>query len=193
MYLFQIGLEGFAYYLPPKFPEKGPWEEKHGPNGHEKIFREPEHYSIFHGVDVAKYLIPVFLCFAVLFTAPTITRNVVSEKQTGIAELLKSTGASGLIQWLGWMINCLVPFLFSMSICTVLLFVRVAPPSTENEFGTQCQPEAVIARSDWTLVWFMLFLYSISTMAFCFFICAVIRKRTSVNNFFCVEFNVKFS
>ncbi len=112
-----------------------------------------------------------FLAFSVLFMVPTITRNVASEKQTGVAELLKSTGVSGLIQWLGWMINSLVPMLFSLSMCTLLLFIKL------KEDVLECKPEAVLVYSDWTLMWFIFLLYILSTIALCFFICSIVKKR----------------
>ncbi len=83
---------------------------------------------------------------------------------------MKSAGVSGWIQWMGWMINSLVPMLFTISICTFLLFSRIGNKRI-------CEHEALMVFSDWSLIWFILLLYITSTIAFCFFICSLLKKR----------------
>lgn len=119
--------------------------------------------------------IPILISLSVLFMIPTITRNVSSEKETGICELLKCAGVSGEIQWLGWMINSLVPMLFAMSLCTIFLFNRLAGKNEREYYN--CEYRAIFENSDWTIVWLLLFLYVLSTIAFSFFICSVVKKR----------------
>ncbi len=175
----------FDKYIPPKYPPIPPKPTN------ETINLK----ALYIGNPIATVFIPPFLCFSVLFMIPTITRNVVSEKQTGIGELLKSAGVSGGIQLLGWMINSLAPMLFAISICTILLFSRLGGEIINYDRGTMkninCDSEAIFIYSDWCLVWFILFLYISSTIAMCFFICSVVKKRELIKCNMTYQFNEK--
>lgn len=142
--------------------------------GNNKRYNNPNQPYV--GTRGGAILVPFVLAFTVLFMIPTITRNVVSEKQTGIGELLKSAGVSGVIQWWAWIINCLVPMMFSMSICILLLYSRLVG-AKEYSDTYSCVHPAFLVYSDWTLVWFILFLYILSTIAMCFFICSLVKQR----------------
>ncbi|CAL8083288.1 unnamed protein product [Orchesella dallaii] len=112
-------------------------------------------------------LLPQLFVLGFIFMVPSIIRAVVSEKETGIRELLKLNGLRGWMQWMGWMLNSLLVLIISITIVIFLLF-----------WTFNIESGAVLVYSDPTVWWIVLLLFAMSASSFCFFISSFFIKPT---------------
>ncbi|ODM99022.1 ATP-binding cassette sub-family A member 3 [Orchesella cincta] len=110
--------------------------------------------------------LPIVIIYGFIFMVPSIMRGVVSEKETGIRELLKLNGVYGWMQWLGWMLNSLIILILSVTFTVIILFANLGGGG-------------IFMYSDPSLWWIVLVLYAIAATSFCFFICSFFTKSFS--------------
>ena len=82
-----------------------------------------------------------------------------------LQELLKMMGLPNWMHWLGWMLNSMLVLIVSITIIITLFFYPF------NGVG------GVVEHSDPTLWWIVLFMYCVSSTAFCFFVSSFFQKR----------------
>ncbi|CAL8085798.1 unnamed protein product [Orchesella dallaii] len=136
----QISLQAFPY--PP----------------HHEYYRSPTYAFTYVG------LLPLLFVTSFVFMVPSVMRAVVSEKETGIRELLKVNGLPGWMQWVGWMLNSMLGLVITVTIMVVLLHVRIRSAGAIFEYG------------DPTVWWFVLMLYVMSATSFCCCISSIFTK-----------------
>ncbi|ODM90575.1 ATP-binding cassette sub-family A member 3 [Orchesella cincta] len=137
-----------------------------GQNVTQKISLQPFPYPFYYRMNFQEFYLtalPLMIVISFVFMVPSIMRSVVSEKETGIRELLKLNGVSGWVQWLGWMLDSLLVLMISVTCVVVLLFVETGVGST-------------FQYTDPTIFWLNLMLYVISTTSFCLFISSIFTK-----------------
>ena len=78
----------------------------------------------------------------------------------------------GLKEWmlsLGWFINAILVNIVSITIIVIILKIDIGE-------------HAILAYSDWFLIWIYLFLYCLAGISFCFFISSFFdRRKYSLN------------
>lgn len=104
---------------------------------------------------------PLVLVLAYLYTAVTITRELVREKELRIREAMKLMGLSNWVLWLTWFIKQLLFMMITITIVTIILV------------GGK-----ILRYSNFGLVWIFLLLFSTSTITFCFMISTFISKAS---------------
>jgi uncharacterized protein involved in cysteine biosynthesis len=103
--------------------------------------------------------VPLFMIIGFIFIVPSIIIKVVSERETGIKELMKIMGCPNYLHWLGWMINSLLVLVISITIVVFFFFYT---------FSEVTGP--VLPYSDPTVWWIVFFFYIIAATSYCFFI-----------------------
>ncbi|ODM92121.1 ATP-binding cassette sub-family A member 3 [Orchesella cincta] len=117
--------------------------------------------------DLYYIFLPQFIVLGFVFVIPLVVNGVVSEKETGIKELMKMSGLPEYLHWLGWMLNSLLILIITVTIIVVVLFVEFS-----SETG------AVFQHSDPTLMWVVLMIYAVWATTYCFSISAFFERPT---------------
>ncbi|CAL8112749.1 unnamed protein product [Orchesella dallaii] len=134
-------------------------------------------------IDSLYYIfLPQFIVLGFVFVVPTIVSGVVSEKETGIKELMKLSGLPEYLHWLGWMLNSLSILIITVTIIVIVLFV---PFSSETG--------AVFEHSDPTLLWVILMIYAIWATTYCFSVSAFFERPTLAITFGILVWLVSFN
>ncbi|CAL8139104.1 unnamed protein product [Orchesella dallaii] len=135
-----------------------------------QISLQPFPYPPYHEFKYAEeyetmYLILLPFVFVISFVlmVPSVMRAVVSEKETGIRELLKLNGLASWMQWMGWMLNSMLGLVITVTIMVILLYIKIGSV-------------AIFESSDPTVWWFVLMLYVMSATSFCFCISSIFTK-----------------
>lgn len=78
-------------------------------------------------------------------------------------------GLSNWLHWLGWFLRSMTYMTISISLITILLKVRWYPGNDISVF----------THSDWSALWVFLFVYSISTVMYCFMLSVFFAKANT--------------
>ena len=95
--------------------------------------------------------LPVLLMLAYVFSALTITRELVHEKERRLKESMKMMGLANWVHWAAWFTRCFL-FLFISILIITLIF----------------QVGKILNHSDLSLIFVFLLLYIICIISFCF-------------------------
>ncbi|KAK7083181.1 hypothetical protein SK128_003539 [Halocaridina rubra] len=117
--------------------------------------------------------LPTFVVLSLVLLSPSLIKSVVHEKETGVRELIKLMGMDSWLIWLGWFFHSLIIILIVSGLITLMLKLEL----TSQDSGGGKLP-AILAYSDGSLVWILLLLYGISSIAFCFAIASFFSKPT---------------
>mmetsp|Transcript_24977 Transcript_24977/g.75215 ORF Transcript_24977/g.75215 Transcript_24977/m.75215 type:complete len:1447 (+) Transcript_24977:67-4407(+) len=115
-----------------------------------KAFPFPE-YDSTQFVQIVSGFLGTFIVLTYLYTALSITRGLVEEKQARLKEAMKMMGLTSWVHWAAWFIKY---FLFMMMSVTLIAVMLV--------FGR------IFENSDFSVIWVLLVLYASSTITFCF-------------------------
>jgi ATP-binding cassette subfamily A (ABC1) protein 3 len=108
-------------------------------------------YNYDRFANVIQNALPLLLVLAYIFTALTIVKELVQEKEKRLKESMKMMGLANWVHWAAWFTRCFLFLLITVIIITLIF-----------AFGK------VLPRSDLSLIFVYLILYAICTISFCF-------------------------
>ncbi|XP_058116458.1 phospholipid-transporting ATPase ABCA3-like [Anopheles ziemanni] len=111
-------------------------------------------------------LLPLIVVIAFFYTAINTVKYITVEKEKQLKEAMKIMGLPSWLHWSAWFVKCLVLLIISISLIVVLLCVNI---TTNTDL-------AIFEYAEWTVVWFYLFVFSITTICFCFMVSTFFSK-----------------
>ncbi|XP_053679934.1 phospholipid-transporting ATPase ABCA3-like [Anopheles nili] len=111
-------------------------------------------------------LLPLIVVIAFFYTAINTVKYITVEKEKQLKEAMKIMGLPSWLHWSAWFVKCLLLLIVSISLIVVLLCVNL---TTNTEL-------AIFEYAQWTIVWFYLFVFSITTICFCFMVSTFFSK-----------------
>ncbi|XP_052859969.1 phospholipid-transporting ATPase ABCA3-like [Anopheles cruzii] len=111
-------------------------------------------------------LLPLIIVIAFFYTAINTVKYITVEKEKQLKEAMKIMGLPSWLHWSAWFVKCLVLLIVSISLIVVLLCVTL---TTNTDL-------AIFEYAQWTVVWFYLFVFSITTICFCFMVSTFFSK-----------------
>lgn len=117
-------------------------------------------------LDILEELIPIIIVLSYIYPCINTIKVIAVEKERQLKEAMKIMGMPNWIHWMGWFVRSIVYMLISISLIVMLMKVQWAP---DHEV-------AVLTYTDWTLLWVFMFLYSITTITFCFMMSVFFNK-----------------
>lgn len=115
-------------------------------------------------------MLPSYMILAFILLSPSLIKNVVHEKETGVRELMRLMGMNRWLMWVGWFVHALVVVVLVSSVVTTMITVPL------HKSGSIVPP--IINYSDPSFVWVMLTLYGICSIAFCLAISTLFTRPT---------------
>ncbi|XP_047471049.1 phospholipid-transporting ATPase ABCA1-like [Penaeus chinensis] len=115
-------------------------------------------------------VVPSFLVTALVLLSPSLIKSVVHEKETGVRELVCLMGINRWLVWLGWFLHSALLNVVVISVLTVMLSVSM--------YNGNLYVPPILAHTDTGYVWLLLFLYSLSSIAFCLAISTFFNRPT---------------
>ncbi|KAK2097332.1 ATP-binding cassette sub- A member 3 [Saguinus oedipus] len=115
-----------------------------------------------------QYQLPLLLLLSFTYTALTIARAVVQEKERRLKEYMRMMGLSSWLHWSAWFLVFFLFLLIASSFMTLLFCVKVKPDV------------AVLSRSDPSLVLAFLLCFAISTISFSFMVSTFFSKEAVI-------------
>ncbi|XP_047110492.1 phospholipid-transporting ATPase ABCA1-like isoform X1 [Schistocerca piceifrons] len=116
-------------------------------------------------------LFAVLIVLGFSFLCSTILKRIVSEKETGVKELMKLMGLKSWMLWTGWLVNAL--FVNMISVTGIVLVMK---------FGVGKMPP-LIEKADATVLWVFLIVFCISSIVCFFAISSFFEKATMAVTF----------
>uniref|UniRef100_A0A182IUJ1 ABC transporter domain-containing protein n=1 Tax=Anopheles atroparvus TaxID=41427 RepID=A0A182IUJ1_ANOAO len=111
-------------------------------------------------------LLPLIVVIAFFYTAINTVKYITVEKEKQLKEAMKIMGLPSWLHWSAWFVKCLLLLIVSISLIVVLLCVNI---TTNTDL-------AIFEYAHWTVVWFYLFVFSITTICFCFMVSTFFSK-----------------
>ncbi|XP_034394624.1 ATP-binding cassette sub-family A member 3 isoform X2 [Cyclopterus lumpus] len=108
--------------------------------------------------------LPLLLVLSFTYTSLNIVRSVVQEKERKLKEYMRMMGLSNWLHWSAWFLLFFLFLTISVFFVTLLLCIHVKP------YG------AVLSRSDPTLVFVFLLVFTVATINFSFMISAFFSR-----------------
>nr|XP_029724371.1 ATP-binding cassette sub-family A member 3-like isoform X2 [Aedes albopictus] len=111
-------------------------------------------------------LFPAIIMIAFFYSCINTVKFITLEKERQLKETMKVMGLNGWLHWTAWFVRTLVLLSISISLITVLLCASL---TTNTDV-------AIFEFSNWLLIWMFLFVYSITTITFCFMLSTFFSK-----------------
>ncbi|XP_065074349.1 phospholipid-transporting ATPase ABCA3-like [Ochlerotatus camptorhynchus] len=111
-------------------------------------------------------LFPAIIMIAFFYSCINTVKFITLEKERQLKESMKIMGLSGWLHWMAWFVKTLILLSISISLITILLCVSL---TTNTDI-------AIFEFSNWLLIWIFLFIYSITTITFCFMLSTFFSK-----------------
>eukprot|EP00041_Stephanoeca_diplocostata_P037453 m.1419052 g.1419052 ORF g.1419052 m.1419052 type:complete len:1793 (-) comp25039_c0_seq8:263-5641(-) len=106
--------------------------------------------------------LPLLLMLSFMYTALTITRNVVHEKERRLKESMKMMGLTSIVHWAAWFTQALTLLVVS----AILMTLEIAGGN-------------VLEHTDSSIVFVYLLFFSIATISFCFLLSTMFKKAST--------------
>ncbi|XP_077982530.1 phospholipid-transporting ATPase ABCA3-like [Glandiceps talaboti] len=74
-------------------------------------------------ITTMQFLMPIMMCLALIYSAASITKELVLEKETRLKETMKMMGLSNWLHWTAWFVKCLIFLLISGLLMSIILKV----------------------------------------------------------------------
>lgn len=116
-------------------------------------------YSDDGFVFAIRAVLPLILIFAFIYSASSLTRALVYEKEKRLKEAMKMMGLSSWVHWLAWFIKSFLFLFVSIILITVIFSLA-----------------KLVVYSDVGVVFVLFVLFSISLITFCFFLSTLFAK-----------------
>ncbi|XP_040176029.1 ATP-binding cassette sub-family A member 3-like [Anopheles arabiensis] len=117
-------------------------------------------------LEALQQLLALIIVISFFYTCINTVKYITIEKEKQLKEAMKIMGLSNWLHWSAWFMKCLILLTVSLSLITILLCVPFSSA-------------AIFENSDWTLIWVFFFVYSISTICFCFMISVFFSKANT--------------
>uniref|UniRef100_A0A182WCA7 ABC transporter domain-containing protein n=1 Tax=Anopheles minimus TaxID=112268 RepID=A0A182WCA7_9DIPT len=117
-------------------------------------------------LEALQQLLALIIVISFFYTCINTVKYITIEKEKQLKEAMKIMGLSNWLHWSAWFVKCLILLTVSLSLITILLCVPFSSA-------------AIFENSDWTLIWFFFFIYSITTICFCFMISVFFSKANT--------------
>ncbi|XP_053689795.1 phospholipid-transporting ATPase ABCA3-like [Sabethes cyaneus] len=111
-------------------------------------------------------LFPAIIMIAFFYSCINTVKFITLEKERQLKETMKIMGLNGWLHWMAWFVKTLILLTISISLITVLLCASL---TTNTDI-------AIFEFSNWLLIWTFLFIYSITTIMFCFMLSTFFSK-----------------
>ncbi|XP_062556229.1 phospholipid-transporting ATPase ABCA3-like [Armigeres subalbatus] len=111
-------------------------------------------------------LLPLIIVIAFFYTAINTVKYITVEKERQLKETMKIMGLSTWIHWSAWFVKSILLQTVSISLIAALLCARVA---TNSDL-------AVFEHSEWSVVWIYLFVFSVTSICYCFMMSTIFSK-----------------
>ncbi|XP_050076110.1 phospholipid-transporting ATPase ABCA3-like [Anopheles maculipalpis] len=111
-------------------------------------------------------LFPSIIMVAFFYSCINTVKFITLEKEKQLKESMKVMGLDGWIHWLAWFVRTITLLTVSITLVTVLLSCNL----------TTNTKVAIFQFSDRFLIWLFLFVYSITTIMFCFMVSTFFSK-----------------
>uniref|UniRef100_A0A182UD52 ABC transporter domain-containing protein n=1 Tax=Anopheles melas TaxID=34690 RepID=A0A182UD52_9DIPT len=111
-------------------------------------------------------LLPLIIVIAFFYTAINTVKYITVEKEKQLKETMKIMGLPSWLHWSAWFVKCLLLLIVSISLIVVLLCVNI---TTNTDL-------AIFEYAEWTVIWFYLFVFSITTICYCFMVSTFFSK-----------------
>lgn len=108
-------------------------------------------------------LLSTVILLSFFYTCIVMVKHIAIEKERQLKEAMKIMGLPNWLHWAAWFVKNILLLVIAISLITLLLCVSIN--------GT-----AILEYSDWTAVWFFLFVYSIAIICFCFMMSVFFNK-----------------
>jgi len=131
-------------------------------------FPYPPYVEDFYLLALQGWL-PFVMVMSFIYPALNIVKNIVHEKEKRLKESMKMMGLPNWLHWLAWFTKSFIFLTFTIIIITVFLKVRW--------YGQGSM--AVLEHSDGTLLFFLLFVFTITSISLCFFMTVFFSKANS--------------
>ncbi|KAK4327951.1 hypothetical protein Pmani_001612 [Petrolisthes manimaculis] len=115
--------------------------------------------------------LPSYVVLSFILLSPSLIKSVVHEKETGVRELVRLMGMNRWLVWGGWFLHALVVVILVVTIITIMITVGLP-----GEGGVRIPP--ILNYSNPFLVWLILFLYGICSIAFCLTVSTFFSRPT---------------
>uniref|UniRef100_A0A182PES6 ABC transporter domain-containing protein n=1 Tax=Anopheles epiroticus TaxID=199890 RepID=A0A182PES6_9DIPT len=117
-------------------------------------------------LEALQQLLALIIIISFFYTCINTVKYITIEKEKQLKEAMKIMGLSNWLHWSAWFVKCLILLTVSLSLITILLCVPFSSA-------------AIFENSDWTLIWVFFFVYSISTICFCFMVSVFFSKANT--------------
>ncbi|XP_037074307.1 ATP-binding cassette sub-family A member 3-like [Pollicipes pollicipes] len=114
--------------------------------------------------------LPLVIMLSFIYPSINIVKNIVVEKERRLKESMKMMGLPNWIHWMAWWAKSFVQLVISIGLMTLLVVV---------DWYRGPEGEAVLSRSDPSVIFVFLLLYTITSIAFCFMISTWFSKANS--------------
>lgn len=108
-------------------------------------------------------LLSLIILLSFFYPCVVMVKHITMEKEKQLKEAMKIMGLPNWLHWSAWFVKNILLLIISISLITILICV------TLNDYS-------ILEHSDWTAVWFFLFVYSITTVCFCFMMSVFFNK-----------------
>ncbi|XP_037937486.1 ATP-binding cassette sub-family A member 3-like [Teleopsis dalmanni] len=112
-------------------------------------------------------LIPTIVLLCFIYSAINTTKNVTMEKEKQLKEVMKVMGLSNWLHWVSWFVKAFLILAITSILVVVLFKIRWS-----NDV-------AVLTYSSWTAMIFFMWIYSITTICFCFMLSTFFSKAST--------------
>ncbi|XP_001662813.2 ATP-binding cassette sub-family A member 3 [Aedes aegypti] len=108
-------------------------------------------------------LLSLVILLSFFYTCIVMVKHIAVEKERQLKEAMKIMGLPNWLHWAAWFVKNILLLVIAISLITVLLCVSV-------------NGSAILEYSDWTAVWFFLFVYCIAIICFSFMMSVFFNK-----------------
>ncbi|XP_062542051.1 phospholipid-transporting ATPase ABCA3-like [Armigeres subalbatus] len=108
-------------------------------------------------------LLSTIILLSFFYTCSVMVKHIAVEKERQLKEAMKIMGLPNWLHWAAWFVKNILLLVITISFVTVLLCVSI-------------NGAAIFEYSDWTAVWFFLFIYSITIICFSFMMSVFFKK-----------------
>lgn len=110
-------------------------------------------------------LVALTVLLSFIYPCINTVRAIATEKERQLKEAMQIMGMPSWLHWIGWFVRSMLYMMVSSSLMVMMLKVRWTD-----------QPVAVLTETDWTVLLLYLWVYSISTVMFCFMMSVFFAK-----------------
>lgn len=118
-----------------------------------------------HLLEHLESLVALIVLLSFIYPCINTVRAIATEKERQLKEAMQIMGMPAWLHWVGWFVRSMVYMMVSISLMVMMLKVRWT-----------AQPVAVLTETDWTVLWLYLWVYSVSTVMFCFMMSVFFAK-----------------